>query len=52
MFRVVTENGKVIKDELNEKGANSLWNMYNGIYEDEDEDESREYRIYIEEYND
>lgn len=47
MFRVITENGKVIKDELNERGANSIWEDFNGIYEDE----SGEYRIYIEEYN-
>lgn len=45
-FIIVNEEGKnVFNREYNESGVNRIWDMYNGIYEDE----NGEQRIYIEE---
>lgn len=48
MYKIVTETGKVIKSNLEEKQANKIWEMLNGIWTDYD-DNDKEYRIYIEE---
>lgn len=46
MFIIVDENNNnVFGQEYNEAGANRIWEMYNGIYEDE----NGERRIYIQE---
>ena len=46
-YRIVTESGKQLFNETdNEIGANSIWEMLNGIYED---DNGNEERIFIEE---
>ena len=46
-YRIVTESGKQLFNETyNETGANSIWEMFNGIYED---DNGNEERIFIEE---
>ena len=44
-FKIVTESGKKLFNETySERGANNIWNMYNGIYTD---DSGNEERIYI-----
>lgn len=46
-YIIVTENGKQLFNEnYDEQGANRIWNMYNGIYEDENGNEER---IFIQE---
>ena len=46
-YKIVTESGKQLFNETyNEIGANSIWEMFNGIYED---DNGNEERIFIEE---
>ena len=46
--RIVTETGRVIKDNLTEREAEKFWEMFDGIWTDYD-DNDREYYIYIEE---
>lgn len=46
-FRIITESGKQLFDQTyTEIGANNIWEMYNGIYTD---DNGNEERIFVEE---
>ena len=46
-YKITTESGKQLFDKTyNEREANSIWEMFNGIYED---DNGNEERIFIEE---
>lgn len=47
MYKIVTESGKqLFNDTYTERGANNIWEMYDGVYTDEG---GKEERIYIEE---
>lgn len=45
MYKIITESGRVIKEGLNESGADRFWESCNGIWEDENGEEY----IYIKE---
>lgn len=47
-YKIITENGRIIADNLSEKAADKFWERLNGIWTDYD-DNDKEYYIYIEE---
>jgi hypothetical protein len=49
-YKIITENGMVIAENLAEKAAEKFWDRLNGIWIDYD-DNDKEYYIYIEAAN-
>ena len=49
-YKIITENGMVIAENLTEKAAEKFWERLNGIWTDYD-DNDKEHYIYIEAAN-